>query len=82
MKDDEEDDQKAAEIRRVFEEAKHPRKRYQPDAIEKEQENDVRKWLKKGDRVRFMEALRRAGIKDGTERFLKAVEAFDRHHKR
>ena len=71
------------EVEDIIEEAKHPRRHYKPNWNEKqERRNNVKRMLLKGDRRSFLESLRRAGIKDGTEEFLRASEAFDRYHKR
>lgn len=80
---DEEDDGVDPEIQDVIDEAKDARRRYKPEWDEKQKQRyNAERALKKGNKREFLEALRRAGIMDGTEKFLRASEVFDRLHKR
>ena len=80
MKDDSEES-KAREIEEVRRQNERKKRYVDPDAVRKTQ-NEVLRLFKEGDERKYLAAIRRAGLKDGTPEFARAVEVFRRHHRR
>ena len=66
------------DVEEVIKEAKHPRRRLDPDRRKREEGfKNLVKAMHRGSRTEFMQALRNLGIKDGSPEFLRAVEIYD-----
>lgn len=82
MNEDADDrERKNREIEEVRRQHERMKRHVDPDDVRKTQ-SDVLRLFRKGDERKYLEAIRRAGLKDGTPEFARAVEAFRQYHKR